>query len=126
MPLFISIKYVILLNKRIQEKAMVNKVKSSTALKPGQWETKSFSHFFQKFLNDWSLDFSAMLAYNFLIALLPMAVSIIAILGLVFRNNPDNEKGIKDKIVDSLSTGSTTRNGIDEVSIHEKLQIENQ
>ncbi len=110
------------MNKRTQEKAMVNEAKSSTALKPGQWETKSLGHFFQKFLNDWSLDFSAMLAYNLLIALLPMTVAVIAILGLIFRNNSDNEKGIKDKKFDSLSNNSTTGNGIDEVNIHENFK----
>ncbi|CAF4884383.1 unnamed protein product, partial [Rotaria magnacalcarata] len=53
-----------------------------------------------------------MLAFNLLIALLPIAVALFGILGLVLRNNSGAQQEIKDTIVNSLSTDNTTQVGI--------------
>lgn len=63
--------------------------------------------FVLKFLNDWSTDFSSLLSYNFIIALLPIAVAAFGIFGLVFRDNPSARKNIVDAIVDSLPDNNT-------------------
>ncbi|CAF4067190.1 unnamed protein product [Rotaria magnacalcarata] len=94
---------------------MVNKIKSSTVLERAQQVTQPARHFLRKFLNDWSFNFAAMLAFNLLIALLPIAVALFGILGLVLRNNSGAQQEIKDTIVNSLSTDNTTQVGIKQI-----------
>jgi uncharacterized BrkB/YihY/UPF0761 family membrane protein len=101
---------------------MINNIKSSTTFQRGQQGTKPFRHFLQKFLNDWSLNFSAMLAYNILIALLPIAVALFGILGLVLKNYPDTQKEVKDKIINSFPADNTTQSGIKQVN---KFKVKN-
>jgi uncharacterized BrkB/YihY/UPF0761 family membrane protein len=96
---------------------MINSIRSSPIFRGGQRRTKPVRHFFRKFLNDWSMDFSAMLAYNLLIALLPIAVALFGILGLVLKNYPDTQQEIKNKIINSFSVDNTTRSGIEQVNI---------
>lgn len=54
-------------------------------------DIKPFQQFLTKFSNDWSMTFAGVLAYNLLTAMLPMAIALVAILGLVLgaanRNN---------------------------------------
>lgn len=95
----------------------MKKLKSSTTFKRGQQLTKPAHHFLRKFLNDWSFNFAAMLSYNLLIALLPIAVALFGILGFVFRNYPDVQQDIKDKIIHSFSTDNATQTSIKQVSI---------
>ncbi|CAF2868340.1 unnamed protein product [Rotaria sp. Silwood2] len=94
---------------------MINTIKSSTIVEHGQQKAKPARVFLKKFLNDWSLNFASMLAYHLLISLLPMAVALFGILGLVLRNNPDAQQEIKDKIISSFSIENTTNNGIKQV-----------
>jgi uncharacterized BrkB/YihY/UPF0761 family membrane protein len=96
---------------------MITGLRSSSVFRNGQRRTKPVRHFFRKFLNDWSMDFSAMLAYNLLIALLPIAVALFGILGLVLKNYPDTQQEIKNKIINSFSVDNTTRSGIEQVNI---------
>lgn len=94
---------------------MINNLKSSALFQNGQRKTKNVRRFLRKFLNDWSMDFSAMLAYNLLIALLPIAVALFGILGLVLKNYPNAEQQMKEKIIDSFPSDNTTRSGIEQV-----------
>ncbi|CAF0769108.1 unnamed protein product [Didymodactylos carnosus] len=70
-------------------------------------QTKPYRRFFSKFMNDWSLDFSAMLAYNLLIALLPIAVTLFGILAIVAGNNVGFQDTIKKKIIDAFPDNTT-------------------
>ena len=71
------------------------------------------------------MDFSAMLAYNLLIALLPIAVALFGILGLVLKNYPNAEQQMKEKIINSFPSDNTTRSGIEQVMFnHDLLQDE--
>ncbi|MBV9688554.1 MAG: YihY/virulence factor BrkB family protein [Ktedonobacteraceae bacterium] len=45
--------------------------------------TQPLQVFFTKFNNDWSMSFAGLLAYNLLMAMVPIAIAIIAILGLI-------------------------------------------
>jgi uncharacterized BrkB/YihY/UPF0761 family membrane protein len=92
-------------------------IRSSWLFKGGQRRTKPARHFLLKFLNDWSMDFSAMLAYNLLIALLPIAVALFGILGLVLKNYPNTQNEIKEKIINSFKFDNTTQIGIRQVNI---------
>jgi YihY family inner membrane protein len=65
-------------------------------------ETTPYRLFVQKVKHDWSLVFSGMLAFNLLIALLPMAITLFGILGLVLGNHPDLRDRIKTKIIDTF------------------------
>lgn len=56
-------------------------------------------YFFQKFKHDWSLVLSNMLAFNFLIALLPMAMILFGILGLILGNNLNLQNRLKTHII---------------------------
>ncbi len=53
-------------------------------------KTKPFQAFLQKFGNDWAMNFSGLLAYNLLTAILPIAIALFGILGFVLggANNP--------------------------------------
>jgi uncharacterized BrkB/YihY/UPF0761 family membrane protein len=63
--------------------------------------------FIKKIFNDWSMDFSAFLAYNFIIALLPIAIVAFGIFGLIIRGNPSEKQSIVDSIVNSLPDNNT-------------------
>src|SRR5581483_8877104 len=46
-------------------------------------EAKSLRTLFTKFNNDWCMNFAGLIAYNLLMAMLPIAIALIAILGAV-------------------------------------------
>ncbi|CAF2508931.1 unnamed protein product [Rotaria sp. Silwood2] len=94
---------------------MIDNIKSTTVFKGGQRQTKPVRRFIRKFFNDWSMDFSAMLAYNLLIALLPIAVALFGITGLVLKNYPDTQKAVKNKIIHLFPADNTTQAGIQQV-----------
>ncbi|UJR23949.1 hypothetical protein I4U23_026917 [Adineta vaga] len=94
---------------------MIDNLKSTTAFQQGQQTTKPARRFLRKFMNDWSLNFAAMLAYNLLIALLPVAIALFGILGLVLKNNDDARERVKNKIIRSFPTDNTTQSGIRQV-----------
>jgi YihY family inner membrane protein len=62
-------------------------------------KTKPYRLFFQKIQNDWSLVLSSMLAFNLLIALLPMAIILFGVLGLVLGNNLYLQNRLKHTII---------------------------
>ena len=97
---------------------MINDIRSSSLYRGGQLRTKPARHFLRKFLNDWSMDFSAMLAYNLLIALLPIAIALFGILGLFLKNHPETENRIIDSITNATAFDNTTQQGIRQVNIH--------
>jgi len=94
---------------------MINNITSTTAFKQTQQKTKPARRFLRKFLNDWSMDFAAMLAYNLLIALLPIAVALFGILGLILKNHPDARQDLENKIIASFPSDNTTQAGIRQV-----------
>ncbi len=50
---------------------------------PEERDMKSLQAFITKFNNDWSLNTAAALAYNLQMAIIPIAIATLAILGLV-------------------------------------------
>jgi len=53
-------------------------------------DTKPLQEFFTKFNNDWSMNFAGLIAYSLLMAILPIAIAIIAILGFVLGNSSNH------------------------------------
>ncbi|CAF1371137.1 unnamed protein product [Adineta steineri] len=94
---------------------MMENITSSNAFQHIKQKTKPVRRFIKKFLNDWSLDFASMLAYSFLVAILPIAVALFGILGLALKNNPQAQQDLKDKIIQSFPADNTTQSGIKQV-----------
>jgi uncharacterized BrkB/YihY/UPF0761 family membrane protein len=94
---------------------MINGIRSSALFKGAARRTKSLRLFLRKFSNDWSLDFSAMLAYHLLIALLPTVVALFGTFGLILRNYPDLLQELKNKTIELFPYDNTTQAGIRQV-----------
>jgi YihY family inner membrane protein len=81
---------------------MESKITNTRLFQYAKKETTPYRLFVQKFKHDWSLVFSGMLAFNLLIAILPMAITLFGILGLILGNHPDLRNRIKNHIVNSF------------------------
>src|SRR5947209_10467478 len=55
-------------------------------------DVKPIQAFFTKFTNDWSMNLSAMLAYNLLMAMFPIFIALVSILGLILGTLDPNAK----------------------------------
>ena len=67
-----------------ETKNPVEKVKeaaSSEPIKKIEQETKPFQRFLQKFNNDGAMTFAGVLAYNLMLAMFPILIALLAILG---------------------------------------------
>src|SRR2546428_7483096 len=85
------------------------------ALQSVEKETRPFQQFITKFNNDWSMNLSAALAYNLLMAIFPIALAILAILGLVLGSlSPTEYNQLQGQILHALpvSTPPATVNSI--------------
>jgi YihY family inner membrane protein len=80
--------------------------------------------FFTKFTNDWSMNFAGGLAYNLLIAMLPIAVALFGILGLVLGNNSDLVQTIIQQLTDMgiVPKRSPSESSVAEQTINLALQ----
>lgn len=81
---------------------MESKITNTRLFQYAKKETTPFRLFVQKFKHDWSLVFAGMLAFNILLAILPMAIAFFGILGLVLNNHPDLRNRIKNHIVSAF------------------------
>jgi uncharacterized BrkB/YihY/UPF0761 family membrane protein len=101
----------------------MDSIRSSAIFRRGQRRTKPLCHFLDKFLNDWSMDLSAMLAYNLLIALLPTAVALFGTFGLILKNYPNLRDELKNKTIDLFPSDNTTKAGIRQVFWYNYIKI---
>ncbi len=73
------------------------------ALQAVQKDTRPLREFITKFNNDWSMNLSAALAYNLLMAIFPIALAILAILGLVLGSlSPTEYSTLQGQILTAL------------------------
>src|SRR5579883_2060059 len=70
----------------------INKLKSNETVQKVEEDAKPLQQFFKKFGNDWSTIFAGSLAYSLLTAMLPIAIAIVAIFGLVLGGNTARSK----------------------------------
>src|SRR5712692_2619011 len=85
------------------------------ALQTIQKDTRPLREFITKFNNDWSMNLSAALAYNLLMTIFPIALAILAILGLVVGSlSPSEYSKLQGQILHTLpvSTPPGTVNSI--------------
>src|SRR5436305_2030965 len=77
--------------------------KQEGALQTIQKDTKPLRAFITKFNNDWSMNLSAALAYNLLMAIFPIALAILAILGIVLGSlSPTEYSKLQGQILTAL------------------------
>lgn len=88
---------------------------SSTTFQQAKHETKPIRRFILKIINDWSLDLASMLAYNLMVAILPIAITLFGIVGLILRDNPQIQQDLKDKLTNAFPSDNTTQSGITQV-----------
>jgi YihY family inner membrane protein len=81
---------------------MESRVTNTRLFQYAKKETTPFRLFLQKFNNDWSLVYSGMLAFNLLVAILPMAITLFGILGVILDNRPDLRERIKNHVINSF------------------------
>lgn len=69
-----------------------------------------FSLFTWKIINDWSFSLSALIAYYLLISLLPLILSMFAVVSLIFGNEIKFQNQIRDRLVKAFP-----ENGLNDV-----------
>lgn len=100
--------------KESQTKAKESGVKG--ALEAVQKDTRPLQAFFTKFSNDWSTTLAAALAYNLLMTIFPIAIAILAILGLVLGSlSPGTYGQLKVQILHTLPV-NTPASTVDSIS----------
>lgn len=85
-------------DKRLIDKINVTMITDANS----QEQTKPYRLFLRKFQHDWSFVLSGMLAFNFLIALLPMAIILFGIVGLVLGNNVHLQNRLKNQLLSAF------------------------
>jgi len=79
------------------------------AMETAAKDVKPFMAFMKKFGNDWTMNLSAALAYNLLMAIFPIAVAVLAILGLVLGAlSPDTYNTVKSQITSVFPQGASS------------------
>lgn len=61
-------------------------------------DVKPLQAFITKFTNDWSMSFAGLLAYSLLTAMLPIAVALFGVLGLILGSNSAFTQQIADQV----------------------------
>jgi uncharacterized BrkB/YihY/UPF0761 family membrane protein len=100
---------------------MCNKIKSSAAFQRFQRAIEPLLSFLKKFLRDWSLFFAGMIAYYLLIAIVPMAVAVLGIIGLILKAHPDAQEKYTNQIINSFSDNKIVQNAAKEVTIYSRI-----
>src|SRR6266487_4724566 len=77
-----------------------------------QNDTRPIQSFINKFNNDWTMNFAGIIAYNLMMSILPIAVALLGILGVVLVGNPDLLKNIENQIGSALP-GSGSQQALD-------------
>ena len=71
---------------------------TNTKLNLNQMNDK-LSLFGWKIIYDWSFSLSALVAYYLLISLLPLILSMFAVVSLIFGNDPKFQNHIRDRLI---------------------------
>ncbi len=95
-----------------QKRWMLNK-----RIQPILHHVNPLKNFIIKFNNDWSMNLAGILAYNLLMAMIPIAVAIIAIIGQILRL-PSIQASVTDA-VSSLFPGMISRENALTIALHQ-------
>jgi YihY family inner membrane protein len=84
-------------------------------------DTKPIMGFLTKFNNDWSMNLSAALAYNLLMAIFPIAIAVLSILGLILGGlSPTAYAAVKSQILHVFPSVISSQGIIDSISLQLK------
>ena len=87
------------------------------ALEAVQRDIRPLQAFFTKFSNDWSTTLAAALAYNLLMAIFPIAIAILAILGFVIGSlSPPEFDKLQGQILSALPANTTTPGAVHSIT----------
>jgi YihY family inner membrane protein len=89
----------------------VHRISTSHLVQSAQKDVKPLQTFMTKFSNDWATSFASLIAYSLLTAMLPIAVALFGILGLVLGSNSGLTSTIAHdlaSIVPQTSTSSSS------------------
>src|SRR5512135_2845965 len=76
---------------------------ASDGVRPVEQEVKPLQALLRKFNNDWSMNLSAALAYNLLLAIVPVLVTLLSILGWLLGSvRPDATAGVLQGLTSAL------------------------
>jgi YihY family inner membrane protein len=88
----------------------LEKVTSSEAVRTVEKNVKPVQMFAQKFSNDWAMSFAGLIAYSLLTAMLPIAIALLGILGLVLGGNPGLQQQITTQAMHAFPTAISNQN----------------
>lgn len=89
--------------------------------KTAEKDVKPLQQFLTKFNNDWVMNFSAALAYNLLMAIFPIAIAVLVILGLVLNNlNPQAYHTVETQLMHAFPGTLSSKGVIDSINIQLK------
>lgn len=89
-------------------------------VKTAEKDAKPLQQFFKKFSDDWVMNFSAALAYNLLMAIFPIAIAVIVILGLILGNlNPTAYANVQTQLIHAFP-GTLSSGVIDSITLQLK------
>ncbi len=109
-------------NDTESNQTMSDPAKSSTWRRRFKKPIKCTLAFLSKFLCDWSLNFAAMLSYYLLVAIVPTAVAIFGIIGLIIRHDPKAQLKLINQLVFLATGGNHSKGPTDQVIIYSKIQ----
>ncbi len=76
--------------------------------------TKPVQAFITKFTNDWSMNLSAALAYNLMMAVFPLVIALFSILGLILGTlNPSAYDQLRGQIIHVFPAATSASNLLD-------------
>ena len=86
--------------------------------KTAEKDVKPLQQFLTKFNNDWVMNFSSALAYNLLMAIFPIAIAVLAILGLVIGNlNPSAYANLTTQLMQAFPGTLSSKGVIDSITM---------
>jgi YihY family inner membrane protein len=73
--------------------------KKAGLIKDVKKETRPIQKFINKFNNDWVMNFAGIMAYNLMLAIFPIAIALLGIIGLILNGDPT----LKTSIINQAS-----------------------
>jgi membrane protein len=89
--------------------------------KRAEKDVKPLQQFLTKFNNDWVMNFSAALAYNLLMAIFPIAIALLVILGLILGNlNHQAYSNVVSQLMNAFPGTLSNKGVIDSITMQLK------
>lgn len=88
------------------------------AAKTAEKDVKPVQQFLTKFNNDWDMNFSAALAYNLLMAIIPIGLAVLVILGVILGHlSPQAYTNVKNQLTNVFPGGAASGGVLDSITL---------